>query len=381
MPLILSTSQIEITTPYEFKETKIRVYSLEESLYHVYHNWKKTVDDYLSNDFISWVNTILELPSITSSLREIALLEEFSDRLQSFLTIIPYFTAFELKKIQHELSSWTNRNEWDKLKERADDLFKLGNPDKAYPLYLKALSYDDNPILNYNVGVCLMQQGVFENALLFLEKSYISDANNVNYSSAYIEALIRSQKLPKARNLLEVQRPTAQSFYLWGEFHYEVGDAKNALISYEKAYSFENDFFYLYRIVDIMAKQRKFDKALELLKMSRNKNPEYFLKLGEIYVENKNIPAAIKSLETATLTFPDNLEILIDLATYYRLDYNTDKANFIIQKALYLQDYNKHAILELAKIEKARGNSRKYQELLNEILTEFTKKYRQNTTN
>lgn len=378
MPLLLSTSQEEITAPYEFKETKIRVYSLEEALYHVYHNWKKTVDDYLCGDFISWVGTILELPQIASKLREISRIPEFSEKLILFLSLIPYFSTFEIKKIERDLKNWESQNEWDKLQDRANDLFKQKSYDKAYSLYLKAISYDDNPVLNYNIGICLMKQSLFENSLLFLEKSYISDNDNENYSCAYIESLIRSQKLPRAKNLLELQRPTAKTFYLWGEFHYEAGDAKNALISYEKAYSFGNEFFYLYRIVDIMAKQRKFDKALELLKMSRNKNPEYFLKLGEIYVENKNISAAIKSLETAIISYPDNVDILINLATYYRLDYNTDKATFIIQKALHLQDTNKHAILELAKIEKARGNSKRYQELLNEILTEFTKNYRKN---
>ena len=79
--LLLAVSQEENDVFYQFKMTNVKVFSFEEALYHVYHNWKQTVDDFCCDEFIRWTNNALRLSFIASKIKTIAETESFSERL------------------------------------------------------------------------------------------------------------------------------------------------------------------------------------------------------------------------------------------------------------------------------------------------------------
>ncbi|MDR1559886.1 MAG: hypothetical protein LBS84_09370, partial [Clostridiales bacterium] len=115
----LCVSQAENHVPYLFGMTNAKVFSLEEALFHAYHNWREAADGLFSPDFTDWVRNELLLPEIADKLRGYSSLS-FSDRLISCLRVIDYFDDSEINRLLKELNAWEKRVEWEKLKDRGD---------------------------------------------------------------------------------------------------------------------------------------------------------------------------------------------------------------------------------------------------------------------
>ena len=130
--MLLCTSQ-KLSSFYIFKYTNIKVYSLEEALYHCYHYWKESLDDFISQDFVDWVKDDLQMSFIASRIKEIIHYDSLSERLIKFLCIIDYFNEREILEIRGRLSEWEKRLEWEKLKDRGDYFNNMNQPAKAYP--------------------------------------------------------------------------------------------------------------------------------------------------------------------------------------------------------------------------------------------------------
>lgn len=374
MSLILSISQKDAQNPYRFKLTNINVYSLEEALFHCFHWWKKSIDDFTSEEFISWVNNDLGLSRISMQISEIASISDFSSRLIEFLSIVEYFDDSDLSSLKSDLVLWENRLEWEKYKERADQLID-SQPHQAYSLYKRALQYGKNVALLNNIGIALMKSGTYGEAVFYLEQAVLeSGAQNFDVLTNLAEAYILNGSTEHAEELikdLEVFGETDSLYYLKGEFAFTSGDYRNALDYYEKAVALNQDAHYVYRITDVYIKLRSYDKAIDYLNLLQDKGVKLLVKMAEVYMHYKNLPAAVKCIKAALDEDHGSVELWTKLALYNRLNYDLDEAHDAINNAIELEPDNERANLELARIKKAQGKTKDYQDVLHSILNKF----------
>ena len=396
--LQLCTSQHISTTPYIFKATGIRVYSIEEALYHAYHYWRESVDEILSENIIAWV-TELGLTQISAKMKEMTTIEPLSKRLAAFLGIIEYFNAAELRTIKAELERWEHRVEWEKLKDRADRLVSRGEPAKAIPLYRQALKYEENDgltnnldaageggqnplqnaVLLNNLAIANMQLSNYAEAADLLAKAQTVQPDNAAITLHYAEAAILSGDYKSADIALqraEKSHPAADILFLRGLMAYRQENYRDALEYFDQAKTQDpNIAHYTHKIADTYVKLQQYDKALDALKQAPG--PINHVKMAEIYATygHAHMPEAIRHLRQAISQGGQNEAALwTKLAEYYRKDYDWQRANDAITHALASK--SDAVLLENARIKKGLGRMREYRAGLSEALMGIKERYR-----
>ncbi len=369
--------------PYQFKATGIRVYTLEEAMYHVFHYWKQSVDDFLSDEMISWVGETLGLSYIAARIKELTHEASFNQRMQSFLRLTDYFGNAELNAISRDMVKWELQREWVKLKERADYLMERAEPDKALPLYRRALQYEENAALLNNMGVAWMRLGVYENAVKHLERALALEPDNNELRLHFAEAAAYAGRLDEAEEVLSKAADTEPNNsdvpYLRGVLAFERGDYANAVASFEEALLISKGEIpqYAYRLSDVYTHMRQYDNALAALDRVSLKDTDFYAKQAELNAASGNLSAAAKNIQQALTHKPGSAELWVKLAKYYRMDYDLPRADAAIVKALSLNAENERARLESARIKKAMGKTREYQGILNQVLKGFRQRYRE----
>jgi len=380
--LQLCVSQQQNDIPFAFKSTGIRVYSFEEAIYHVFHYWRESVDDFLSDPMIAWVSE-LGLSYIASKMKDLAHTDNFTARLLSFLQLVDYFSREEIAGLTSTLQAWEQRREWEKLKERADHLVERGEPARALSLYKRALGFEENVALLNNMGVVCMQLSASKEAAGYLARAMEIEPQNLNILLHYIEAAILSRQYENAALSLQMAESIAPNNadiqFLHGLFAYEQKNYIKALAFYEKAVQLDPDVpYYIYKMADVHMAIRQFAKALETMQTIPVKDAAYYLKEAEIHAAAADVPASLKCMRRAT-SAPDgttNANLWAKLAEYYRRDYDWRRAEKAISYALGLAPDNDLVRLESARIKKGLGRTRDYQAELSEILKSFKDRYR-----
>jgi len=138
----------------------------------------------------------------------------------------------------------------------------------------------------------------------------------------------------------------------------------------------KSDAFYYYRLAEIYVKLRFFDRALEVMDKVTDKDYVFLMKQADIYEACSNLPAAIKCIEKALVVHKNNIRLWVRLARFYRLSYDSVKAEMSVKMALDIEPDNEEALLEHAKIKKLSGRTREYQQILKTILHGLKRKYR-----
>jgi len=383
--LLLCISQDEIGSPYQFKTTGINVYSFEEAVYHCYHYWKQSIDDFMSEEFLEWVREALGLSFLASRIKSLSKLTNFSDRLIGFLSIIDYFDETRLTALKEQLTEWEARLEWERLKDRADYLLQKNDPQRAYALYRQALGYGDNTRILNNLAITLMKLEHYEQAETCFERALAAHSSENSRDELQLllnltEAAIYSHNFVRAEQCLRkaeaIEPNVADISYLYGELNVETDNIRHSIEFFEKALNMEYDPHFIYRIAETYVRLRKYDQALEALTKIKDKNAEFLAHQASVYAAANNMPAAVKCIERALLTERDSASLWTLLARYHRMDYDLARADSAIVRALALEPEDDKAQLENARIKKAQGKTKDYQVSLHQILDGFKQKYR-----
>ena len=381
MKLQLCVSQQINTTPYAFKTTGVRVYTFEEVLYHVYHHWRESVDEFLSDKMIAWVAEIGH-SYIAAKMKELVRNEPFTAKVLEFLRLVDYFSDNELNRLKATLVKWELRREWEQLKERGDWFAQKNEPEKAIALYKRALQFDENVTLLNNLAVQYLQISSYSEGFSCLKRALSLEPANFSVLLHYAEAAILNKEFDKAAKAIkkaDEQNPNhADISFLNGLMAYEQKDYAAALSFFEKAMETDNTVpYYAYKAADIHVQLRQYENALEVLKKVTTRDTAYYAKEAEVYAAWGDIPRAIKLIyhALAACREPD-ANLYVKLAAYHRQDYDTAKAEIAINQALRLNPDNNIVRLENARIKKGLGRTREYQASLNEILKSFKENYR-----
>jgi len=379
--LLLALNQEPVSHPYIFKTTNLSVYSFEEALYHCYTHWKESADDFTSAEFADWVSGVLGHAHIGDEIKALADVAGFSERFTRFLRLTGYFADEHTANIKAELQIWESALEWERLKERADAFNAKGQAFKAYPLYKRALDFNENAVLLNNLSICLLKLQRFEEAYDYLQRAYEMEPGNIQILTNFTEAAIASHSFNKAVSLLDRLSKIKKGGsvdYLYGELNLEMGDIRAAASYFEKAAAETNEPQHIYRLCEIYVKLRMYDDALAVLDTvaAGGESKELLIKQAFVYVAAGNVPAAIKCTEKALMAHKADAQLWVNLAVYHRMDYDLTKASAAIATALNIDPYNERALLESARIKKSLGKTKDYQDVLKNILNSLKKKYR-----
>jgi len=377
--LQLCVSQQLNIVPFSFKTTGIRVYSFEEALYHVYHYWRESVDDILSDGMISWVGQ-MDLPLLATGMNDLKKKSSLVARVLGFLQLVDYFDRDELDQLKVDLQAWEQRNEWEQLKERADSLANHGQPGEALALYKRALNTAESALLLNNMGVAYMQLGAPKDAMRHLTRALALAPENFDILLHYTEAAILSGEYKTAGASLaqaEEQKPDDSGIpFLHGLMAHLKKNHNEALIYFKHAAKLSPEIdCYVYKIADVLCAIHQYDKALAALKRIPKKDAAFHAKEAELHAATGSLPAAINALQQA-LTFGEAPILLTRLAAYHRQNHDLQKAEATIKKALAIAPDNNPALLESARIKKSLGRTRDYQAALNVLLKGLKEKYR-----
>jgi len=381
--LQLCTSQQISDTPFVFRATGIRVYSIEEALYHVYHYWRESAEDLSSANMAAWVEG-LGLSYLAAKITAIADITSFSKRMLAFLSIIEYFDEFELADIKSGLESWEHRVEWERLKDRADQLVNRGEPEKALPLYHRALKYEENaPMLN-NIGIAYMQLGYHRQGAEFLSKAHAAQPENPAILLHYAEALIYSGDYENANKALRKAKKSgsAEILFLHGLMAQTQKDYSSALNWYLRTKAISDAHHITHKIAETYVQVHQYDKAIASLNPC---DPAYHEKMAEIYAAwgHAHMPEAMRHLRQAIEQDkggPASGALWTKLARYYRMDYDWQRANDAISNAMSQgTEPSKITLLENARIKKGLGRMREYRAGLGTVLRKLVGEYRDTT--
>ena len=381
--LQLTTSQtINTSNPFFFKATGIKVYSFEEVLYHVYHYWRESLDDFLSDQMISWVSEIGH-SYLASEMKKLIALEPFTKRIIDFLRLANYFSKPELDGLRTNLEAWEQRREWEKLKERADHLAKRKEYSKAITLYKRALKYEDNAVILNNLGIMHMNLSQTEEAFIALSRALTLEPDNLSILLHYTESAILAGQYPLAEKALNMATAKATENpdipFLHGLLAFSKKEFPKALEFFATATQKDpTEPHYVYKSVDAHLAMRQFEKALELLNNSTHHDAAHFIKEADIHESAQDIPAAILAMQKAIDINGDapSAVLFARLAGYHRINKDNQNAEEAIKKALELAPDNDIILLENARIKKGLGRSKEYQTALADLLKGFKEKYR-----
>ena len=354
-------SQESNSIPYSFKSTGINIYSFEELLYHVYHYWRESIDEFLSNDTIKWV---AEIGHSTFSADMKELRGDLAEKLLGFLALGNYFDESDILALKPQLQKWQERREWERLKERADYFVKKGEPEKSFSLYRQALAYDENPQVLNNLGVALMQSNRPDEAAMHLKKAADIDSA---FMENYIEAVILSGDYSTAEALLQ----GTDFEFLRGLLAHEKKEYQQALHHYQLA----SNSICIYKIADVYIALRNYSKALDVLSKISVRKAEYYVKEADVYAAWNDPKKAAASIKRAIDISPSP-GLYARLAKYLRLDYDLKAAEDVL--ASVSESNDDMVKLEYARLRKAQGKLPEYQAALDELLLALKKRYREN---
>ena len=234
---LLSCTGKDADIPYLFAATGIHVYSLEEAMYHCFHYWKQSVDDISGDELADWVQNALGLSLVASQMRA-QVNRSFTDHLMAFLTATDYFTPPLLAALHEDLAAWEKRLEWERLKERADNLLNHDDAERAILLYRKALSYETNILLLNNLGIACMAAGQYAAAAEALTQAVALAPDNNMLLLHLAECLILHGEYTHARQILAQAEDlsgeeTADIVYFKGEIEFYTTNYLRAVLEGE----------------------------------------------------------------------------------------------------------------------------------------------------
>ena len=100
MSKLILCSGARTTRPYGFSSSGIRVYSMEELCYYLYHHVYLIEEEIFQDDLIDWIQTELKLPDRAEKLRK---LKERKADAKTMVTVVlcsaDYYTEYEIKSL------------------------------------------------------------------------------------------------------------------------------------------------------------------------------------------------------------------------------------------------------------------------------------------
>ena len=222
------------TTPYFVTESCVHLFSIEELCFYLYNNVFLLDDAFVSDKLADWIESELNLESVSKTIRTIIGKPDALGNLVRVLNNeVGYYSEDEWKTLLDDIANNSRMSLDTRRKVRADGLLNSGRYVKAmeeYESILCDLSDTDDKLIAgiyHNLGVCAAKLFLFDKAAIFFEKAYDSYANTESYQemlwalklslkpAKYLEYL--SDHKESYEDSLEVERKLEILRLTWGE--------------------------------------------------------------------------------------------------------------------------------------------------------------------
>lgn len=125
----------EARLPYEVEELNLRLYTVEELCYYIYHNLPLIGDDFIDEHLLSFLRKELGQEEIADKIERFYVSPSDQDAtLLMLLSDVGYFSDQELKEFQSRLVGRRRKNGPERIMNKADSLYEKKR-------YLKAIYY------------------------------------------------------------------------------------------------------------------------------------------------------------------------------------------------------------------------------------------------
>jgi len=110
-------------SPFEVEELDLRIYTIEELCFYIYHNLSLIDDEFIDEKLITFIRKELEMPEIAQKIERFYSSPSDQDStLQMLLSEVGYYTDQELTEFQSRLVKRRRRNGPERVREKADSL-------------------------------------------------------------------------------------------------------------------------------------------------------------------------------------------------------------------------------------------------------------------
>ncbi|HLR08128.1 MAG TPA: tetratricopeptide repeat protein [Bacillota bacterium] len=181
---------------------------------------------------------------------------------------------------------------------------------------------------------------------------------------AYVQALVQLADLYQAQGLFEVaeqklllaKRKEPNEIiidFALGELLFSIGEYQRAITYYERILPHESQVanVAIYdRLAEAYAATGKYEDALQIFRMSDNKNPDTLFKYGLTAFQANRNDIAIKAWEQVLKIDPYYHTVYLYLAKAYANEKMPDKAYDIAKKGLSVDEFNKELYFIAGKL-------------------------------
>ena len=113
----------EAERPFEVEELDLRLYTIEELCYYIYHNLPLIDDDFVDDRLISFIRTELDMPEIAAKIERFCTNPADRDMtLTMLLSEVGYYTDAELQEFQSRLMTRKKKIRPERVRMKADGL-------------------------------------------------------------------------------------------------------------------------------------------------------------------------------------------------------------------------------------------------------------------
>jgi tetratricopeptide (TPR) repeat protein len=343
----------------------------------VYENWKQTIEDIKSAEFVVWIKETLGLAAIAEKMKSIAEQSKLSDCVVNFLRLTDFYTGAEISAVIRDLDAWEKRLDWERLKERGDYLMQKSAPEKALVFYKNAMRYGSRAELLNNMAVAFMRMGRFTEAVTLLREALTNDPDNSDLILNYAEACAYADDVNEASRVINLAKAHPNKLAsIKGEIFLREGNMSEARTQFVRAAT-DGTIESILRLVDFYIGESDYTKAEAALnRISAFNNTRVSVKRAELLAEQKRYGEAISLLEYALASHPSSIDLWLCLSEASRLSGDVSRAMEAAGQAVALEPYSPRASLEMIKVRRAANQSREYLRELQSLILSLKDKYR-----
>lgn len=169
--------------PYWMPLGNVRLYTVEELCYYLYHNIYAVKEDMFCPELIEWVREELELPKLAEKL-EVLAEQNYSmkDRIVTIFCNCDYYSEKEVRRVVGLLEKLELLSDEQKACMKADNYLQYGKYAKAASIYellignqkiFKKLSEKDKGRVYHNLAVSYINIASYTEAADCFEQAYI----------------------------------------------------------------------------------------------------------------------------------------------------------------------------------------------------------------
>lgn len=208
--------------------------------------------------------------------------------------------------------------------------------EKAEKIYRKLhKQMPDNAAVSYKLAGVLEKVKQYKEAEKFAKKAIDADNGNPYYYEQLARIYEKEENYKEQASLYEemldnVKEKRKENYYNLASAYIKQEEYKKAIKIYdrvEKDFGFSQEasqhkqqlYFRLGKTDDAIKESRRLIEAFP-------EEPVHYVALAEIYLNNKDLPNAVKSLQEALEMSPDNAQARLVLSELYKMEGKTDEA-------------------------------------------------------